>query len=128
MPWPPPHVDDFAEVPDHFSDLYSGDDLYSSLLLQICLQKYGTHPTYAQYKEGGVSGAVVHGLHLGSQQHCPRTPPGRDRASPNWVPRLQWGVMVSTLKLTWIRGVGGAWPSKYCRPNGGLRRTHHVLR
>lgn len=49
MPWPPPQVDYFAEVPDRFSDLYSGDDLYFPLLFQICLQKYGTHPTYAQY-------------------------------------------------------------------------------
>jgi len=49
MPWPPPQVDYFSEVPDHFSDLYSGDDLYFPLLFQICLKKYGTQPTYEQY-------------------------------------------------------------------------------
>jgi len=48
MLWPPSQVDYFAEVPDHFSDLYSGDDLFVPLLFQIYLQKYGTHPTYAQ--------------------------------------------------------------------------------
>jgi hypothetical protein len=48
-PWPPSDGDYFAEVPTHFSDQYSGDDLYFPLLAQICLQKYGTHPTYEQY-------------------------------------------------------------------------------
>ena len=48
-PWPPSDGDYFAEVPRHFSDLYSGDDLYFPLLAQICLKKYGTHPTYEQY-------------------------------------------------------------------------------
>ena len=27
-PWPPSNINYFAQVPDHFSDLYSGDDLY----------------------------------------------------------------------------------------------------
>lgn len=48
-PWPPSNVEYFAEIPDHFSDLYSGDDLYFPLLMQTCLKKYGTHPTYDQY-------------------------------------------------------------------------------
>jgi hypothetical protein len=48
-PWPPSNITYFAEIPDHFSDLYSGDDLYFPLLVQVCLKKYGTHPTYAQY-------------------------------------------------------------------------------
>ena len=48
-PWPPSDITYFAEVPDHFSDLYSGDDLYFPLLVQICLKKYGPHPTYSQY-------------------------------------------------------------------------------
>jgi len=48
-PWPPSNISYFAEIPDHFSDLYSGDDLYFPLLLQICLKKYGTHLTYEQY-------------------------------------------------------------------------------
>lgn len=48
-PWPPSNVEYFAEVPDHFSDFYSGDDLYFPLLMQTCLKKYGTHPTYEQY-------------------------------------------------------------------------------
>jgi hypothetical protein len=48
-PWPPSNIDYFAEIPDHFSDLYSGDDLYFPLLMQTCLKKYGTHPTYEQY-------------------------------------------------------------------------------
>jgi ADP-ribosylglycohydrolase len=47
--WPPSNVTYFGEVPDHFSDLYSGDDLYFPLLVQICLKKYGPHPTYEQY-------------------------------------------------------------------------------
>ncbi len=48
-PWPPSKGDYFAEVPTHFSDLYSGDDLYFPLLAQVCLKKYGTHPTQDQY-------------------------------------------------------------------------------
>jgi hypothetical protein len=48
-PWPPSNINYFAQVPDHFSDLYSGDDLYFPLLMQTCLKKYGTHPTYEQY-------------------------------------------------------------------------------
>jgi hypothetical protein len=48
-PWPPSNIDYFAEIPDHFSDLYSGDDLYFPLLMQTCLKKYGIHPTYEQY-------------------------------------------------------------------------------
>ena len=47
--WPPSNISYFGEIPDHFSDLYSGDDLYFPLLIQICLKKYGTHPTYEQY-------------------------------------------------------------------------------
>jgi len=48
-PWPPSDVSYFAEVPDHFADLYSGDDLYFPLLAQVCLRKYGLHPTQEQY-------------------------------------------------------------------------------
>lgn len=47
-PWPPSSGDYFAEIPDHFSDLYSGDDLYFPLLAQICLKKYGTRATQEQ--------------------------------------------------------------------------------
>ncbi len=48
-PWPPSESAYFAEVPDHFSDLYSGDDLYFPLLAQVWLKKYGLHPTQEQY-------------------------------------------------------------------------------
>lgn len=47
-PWPPSKGDYFAEVPDHFSDLYSGDDLYFPLLAQVCVKKYGTGVTQEQ--------------------------------------------------------------------------------
>jgi hypothetical protein len=50
-PWPPSEVSYFAEVPDYFSGLYSGDDPYFPLLAQLCLKKYGLHPTQEQYMQ-----------------------------------------------------------------------------
>jgi hypothetical protein len=50
-PWPPSEITYFADVPDRFSDLYSGDDLYFPLLAQLCLKKYGLHPTQGQYMQ-----------------------------------------------------------------------------
>ena len=38
-PWPPSNIDYFAEIPDHFSDLYSGDDLYLALRRNLTERK-----------------------------------------------------------------------------------------
>jgi hypothetical protein len=48
-PWPPSKFEYFAEVPTHFSDRQSGDDVYVPLVLQLALKKYGLHPTQEQY-------------------------------------------------------------------------------
>ena len=48
-PWPPSEFSYFAEVPDHFSDRASGDDIYCPLVFQLALQRYGIHPTPEQY-------------------------------------------------------------------------------
>ena len=48
-PWPPSEFSYFAEVPDHFSDRASGDDIYGPLTFQLAFQKYGIRPTQAQY-------------------------------------------------------------------------------
>ena len=48
-PWPPSKFEFFAQPSDHFSDRYSGDDVYVPLVLQLALQKYGLHPSHEQY-------------------------------------------------------------------------------
>ena len=40
-PWPPSDFDYFAQIPTHFSDLASGDDVYVPLVFQLALKKYG---------------------------------------------------------------------------------------
>lgn len=48
-PWPPSRTDYFAQVPDHFSDRVSGDDVYAPLVGQLALKEYGVHLTQEQY-------------------------------------------------------------------------------
>jgi hypothetical protein len=51
-PWPPSNFEYLAQIPDHFSDRASGDDVYVPLVTQIVLKKHGIHPTYEQYMKG----------------------------------------------------------------------------
>jgi hypothetical protein len=44
--WPPSDGDYYAEIPSHYSDLDSGDDIYFPLLTLVCLKKHGTLPPY----------------------------------------------------------------------------------
>lgn len=46
--WPPGDFEYFAEIPTHFSDRSSGDDLYLPLLHQLVLLEHGVSPTYEQ--------------------------------------------------------------------------------
>jgi hypothetical protein len=48
-PWPPSPFEYFAQIPDHFSDRASGDDVYVPLVFQLAFQHYGIHPTQEQY-------------------------------------------------------------------------------
>jgi len=50
-PWPPSQSEYFAQIPDHFSDLASGDDVYVPLVGQLALKEYGIHLTQGQYLE-----------------------------------------------------------------------------
>jgi len=48
-PWPPSPSEYFAQIPDHFSDLVSGDDEYVPLVGQLALKEYGIHATQEQF-------------------------------------------------------------------------------
>jgi hypothetical protein len=50
-PWPPSDFDYYAQVPTHFSDRTSGDDLYVPLVYQLALKTYGIHATPEQYMQ-----------------------------------------------------------------------------
>jgi hypothetical protein len=48
-PWPPSDFDYYAQLPTHFSDRASGDDIYLPLAIQLALKTYGVHATPEQY-------------------------------------------------------------------------------
>jgi len=48
-PWPPSNFEYYAQIPTHFSDRYSGDDVYLPLVNQLALKTYGIHATQQQY-------------------------------------------------------------------------------
>ena len=48
-PWPPSDFEYFAEIPTHFSDGASGDDVYVPLVFQLALKSYGIEATQQQF-------------------------------------------------------------------------------
>ena len=48
-PWPPSDFEYYAQVPTHFLDCFSGDDVYLPLVNQIVLKRFGTSATLEQY-------------------------------------------------------------------------------
>jgi hypothetical protein len=48
-PWPPSDFEYYSQIPTHFLDCYSGDDVYLPLVNQIVLKKFGTSASPEQY-------------------------------------------------------------------------------
>ncbi len=48
-PWPPSDFEYYSQIPTHFLDCYSGDDVYLPLVNQIVLKKFGASATPEQY-------------------------------------------------------------------------------
>jgi hypothetical protein len=48
-PWPPSESEGYAQVPTHFSDYMSGDDVYLPLVNQLALKRAGIQATMDQY-------------------------------------------------------------------------------
>jgi hypothetical protein len=50
-PWPPSDFEYYSELPTHFSDRVSGDDIYIPLVNQLALKKYGVQARSRDYME-----------------------------------------------------------------------------
>ena len=108
-PWPPSLSEYFAQVPDHFSDLVSGDDIYVPLVNQIALKKYGIHVTQEQYLQEWdkrlFSGRIWGSLELALDSYRAGIKPpltGTPGYNKNWY---DMGAQMSTDQIVYTYGV-----------------------